>query len=127
MKIRFPRFSLMTAVVVMIAAGGLIWLSTAQPIPANSPGGHLLVYRDQDDTELLGGTERGWPWPFLFETSYEEIDGAKFNLHGNLIENPSRFLFDWKLALADLLIALAILALVGIITESIHRRVRLKK
>ncbi len=99
-----PRFSLLTAIVLMFAAGSLVFLNT----------------RRQKVRELIAGSNHilesryGWPVLFFYSSDLEPLNV------------DDKYYFDWridlKFALLDLAIALAILTVVGIISEKIVRR-----
>jgi hypothetical protein len=97
-KRRWFRFHLMTAVLMMVAAGGLI-------------GQNAVIRETVEEYRIVNG----FGWPFIFRPTFiREFDDP----------NPERYGYDlnlWHLSLNTLLLV-SILLCVALISESILRR-----
>lgn len=128
MKRFLPRFSLLTAVVMMFAAGGLIWLNLRHDSPLD------FAHTDDDSVTIYVGKAlnprpsfyRGWPF------HWENRGGKTLTISTEtpwaealkrINEASQRPVVDYKSAAFDLAIALAMLAVVGVVSEFIVRRV----
>jgi hypothetical protein len=100
-----PRFSLLTAIVLLFTAGCLAFLNIRHTEEKFAVTNSITV------SNLRYG------WPVLYFDWFDELQTV--DVRGNY---HHLWRFDYKFALLDLAIALAILIVAGIISETIVRR-----
>ena len=112
------RFHLLTAVLMALAAGLLLWQDVAW---------HFSEYAHaKSDSSIIGEDfERGWPRRYEFK--YASYPGkSRYPLPPLEDEQPS-FAFDRETLILDVLIGVAVLAAIGVEVEFIIRRREAKK
>ena len=138
MRKLLPRFSLVTAIVLMFAAGGLTWLNVKNcefPRPVNGTGIGGSMFAPIPGTRFensmpIPPVYRGWPlmWydstPRLMQLSPGTYSPDQLKkLASQAASQAKRANVDYQYAALDFAIALAILAAVGTISELVVRRI----